>query len=211
MRLKTIEIKKTSLRLTPKQRSIIVGLILGDGHLETMNQGRTYRLKIEHSIKQKEYVDWLYSQFSNLTEQKPKIKKRAENKDSYWFTTYSLGLFRFYAHQFYDGKKKIIPRIIDKLLDPLALAIWFMDDGSWKSNCYKTYIIHSVGYTRRDLELVKESLKKKFGIDISLHRQRKDTLRIYILTKSGNKFREIISPYIIPSLKYKLGNITPKK
>jgi len=60
MRSKQIEEYKNNLRLNKKQKDIIVGLLLGDGHLETQNSGKTFRLKIEHSINQKEYVDMLY-------------------------------------------------------------------------------------------------------------------------------------------------------
>jgi len=60
MRLKEIEDYKKNLKLSSLQREIIVGLALGDGHLETLNEGKTYRLKVEHSLKQREYLDWLY-------------------------------------------------------------------------------------------------------------------------------------------------------
>lgn len=39
-------------KLTEQQREITVGLLLGDGHLETRTNGRTYRLKVEHSEEQ---------------------------------------------------------------------------------------------------------------------------------------------------------------
>lgn len=55
-----MNIKKNTnktLKLTQKQREIIMGLILEDGHLETRTNGKTYRL-VEHSIKQKDYVLW---------------------------------------------------------------------------------------------------------------------------------------------------------
>lgn len=210
MRSKLIEEVKKDLKLNDLQRSILVGLILGDGHLETFNGGRTYRLKVEHSIRQKEYLDWLYSKFKNLTHQEPKLKLKNDKPLSYWFTTYSLGIFRFYGQQFYAGRKKIIPKIIEKLLDPIALAIWFMDDGSLKSNHHKTYIIHSIGYSIKDLKLIKEALKKRFGMVVNLHKQY-DRKRIYVTSNSAEKFRELVRPYIVPSLMYKLGNTMPKR
>lgn len=207
MRSNEIESAKRKLKLNSTQRSILVGLLLGDGHLETLNEGRTYRLKVEHSIKQKEYVEWLYEQFKNFVRQKPQIKiKKIENRKllSFYFTTYSVGLFRFYGQQFYHGKKKIIPKIIKKLMDPSALAIWFMDDGSWKSNKHRTYIIHTLGYRKKELMLIKEVLEEKFGIAISIHKQY-NKWRIYILSDSSEKFRKLIESKVIPSMKYKLG------
>lgn len=206
MRSNKIENYKKTLALNKKQRELIVGLLLGDGHLETQN-GRTYRLRIEHSIKQKEYVDWLYQNFSDWVNQPPKQRiKNSFGKEvaSYGFTTYSSGSLRFYAQQFYLGKKKIMPKMISKLLSPLTLAIWFMDDGSWKSNFHRTYIIHALGYNKRELELVQKAFEEKFGIRAGIHRQY-DKWRIYIYRDSSDKFRKLIEPHVIPSMKYKLG------
>ena len=47
MRSRAIEAYKTTLRLTDVQREIVVGVLLGDAHLETQDRGRSYRLKIE--------------------------------------------------------------------------------------------------------------------------------------------------------------------
>lgn len=206
MRLKRLEDHKSTLTLNKKQRELLIGLLLGDGHLETQN-GRTHRLKVEHSIKQKDYVDWLYQNFFDWVNQPPKarVKDSFDKKVvGYGFTTYSTGLLRFYAQQFYLDKKKIMPKMIHKLLSPLALAIWFMDDGSWKSNYHHTYIIHALGYDKKELELVKEAIEKKFGIRVGIHKQY-DKWRIYVYSDSSEKFRRIIKPHVIPSMKYKLG------
>lgn len=212
MRSNKIESFKKKLKLNNKQRSILVGLLLGDGHLETQDNGKTYRLKVEHSIKQKEYVEWLYEQFKDFVRSEPREKKHRVSgvtHISYFFNTYSLGTFRFFAQQFYVGRKKAIPKLIGKLLDAQALAIWFMDDGSYKSAYHKTYIIHTLGYDKNDLERIKDVLHKKFGIEIGIHKQY-DKWRIYVNSLSAVKFRKFIEPYMISSLKYKLGNTMPK-
>ena len=46
--------KEEKMKLSREQREILVGILLGDAHLETQNRGRTYRLKVEHSLKEKE-------------------------------------------------------------------------------------------------------------------------------------------------------------
>ena len=121
-----------SIVLTDDQRSMIVGTLLGDGHLETQNLGRTFRLKIEHSNKQREYVEWLYEAFKTLSISAPKLKDQSVNEvpyQKYGFSTVSTSALRFYGQQFYVLRKKVVPKRIDKMLTPLALAIWFMDDG----------------------------------------------------------------------------------
>ena len=133
-----------SLKLNNNQRQILVGLILGDGHLETQNKGKTFRLKVEHALNQKEYVDWLYSQFKEWVLTPPQIKLQTVGgivRQKYWFSTISTGSFRFYGQLFYVDHKKVVPKMIVKLVETLTLAVWFMDDGSLKSQFHKT-IIH---------------------------------------------------------------------
>ena len=73
---------KEKLKLSDIQREVLVGLLLGDGHLETANSGKTYRLKIEQSEKHKSYVKHLYHIFEDwvLTEPNSKDKVRNGNK-----------------------------------------------------------------------------------------------------------------------------------
>src|SRR3989338_2550429 len=207
MRSKEIEEYKKGLTLKNIQRSILVGTLLGDGHLETQNNGRTYRLKIEHALFQQEYVEWLHEQFKDWV-RGGMYRKIKNGKEYIGFTTYSHAAFRFYAQQFYQEKNKHVPRLIGKMIDPLALAVWFLDDGSWKSNKHRTFIIHSVGFTKNDLLRLQDILKKKFGIEVNLHVQKEKYWRMYIKTASAETFRKIVQPYIkkIPSMKYKLGN-----
>src|SRR3989338_8401855 len=106
--MNTTELKSlaASLKLTKNQREILVGLILGDGHLETQNRGRTFRLKIEHSISQKNYVNWLYEHFKQWILTPPQIKIQTVagiKREKYWFSTLSAGSLRFYGLLFYKN------------------------------------------------------------------------------------------------------------
>lgn len=209
MRSKQIEEYKKTLKLTKKQKEILVGLILGDGHLETLNNGRTYRLKVEHSLKQREYLDWLYLNFKDWINKAPEVRKRTSLGkiiETYGFTTYTSGILRFYAQQFYQNGKKIIPKMIDKIITPQSLAIWFMDDGSIKSKTHKSLLIHTHGYSKDDLLLITKVLEKKFGLKIGLQKQY-DKWRLYVYSESVDNFKKIILRYILPSMQYKLGNI----
>ncbi len=199
------EIKK-KLKLSKRQKSILIGKLLGDGHLETQNNGRTYRLKIEHSIQQSDYVNWLYEEFKDWVRQKPYIKVRKNGQKSIGFNTYSSGSFRFYGQLFYKKKKKVVPKMLCKELQPIGLAIWFMDDGSRKSLKHKTYILHTLGFTKKDVLLLKTSLKNNFNIDANLHFQRNKYFRLYIMSGSAKRFTEIIYPFVkeIVSMKHKI-------
>jgi hypothetical protein len=124
------EYKKT-LKLTDKQREIICGTLLGDGHLKKI--GNDYHLSFEQ--KNEMYIFHLYENFKNWVRQEPK-KRVHKNKtklfSSFYFGTISHSEFTFYRNLVYpNGKKTLTPENIDQLLTgPIVLAYWFMDDGS---------------------------------------------------------------------------------
>lgn len=206
MRSNQIELLKKKLKLTDVQRELIVGKILGDGHLETQNQGKTYRLKIDHGIKQKEYVNWFYSYFKDWVLTPPQLRDSKRNDQvyrKYWFNTISHSSFRFYAHQFYRSGVKGIPVLIKKLLTPRALAVWFMDDGSIKSKETKSLILNTQSFSKRDLQVLIEAIDSKFGVLMRIRKQ-KDGNQLYIPSAEVDKFISIINPYVIDSMRYKL-------
>lgn len=199
-------------KLSTRQRELLVGLLLGDGHLETQNQGRTYRLKVEHSLKQNDYTQWLYQEFRDWIPGGIYTRTRG-NHQVVGFRTVSHATFRFYGQQFYPEGKKVIPKTIHKMLKPLSLAIWFCDDGSRKSSKHTTYNIHSLGYSKRDLQRVQEVLSSIFKIDSSLHKQG-NQYRIYITSRSAKIFASIVEPLVrlFPSMNHKLvDNNMPKE
>ena len=203
---KEIESYKSTLKLTRKQREILVGLMLGDGHLETQNCGRTYRLKLEYSVNNHEYCHHLYEVFRDWVLTPPKEKRKSSNghlSSNIAFSTVSHGAFRFYAQQFYRDGRKIVPSTMNKLLTPRGLAYWFMDDGSIKSSQSKGIILNTQGFDRREVGMLVDMLNIQFNLSAKERRQ-KDGFQIYI---SGNSFEGLlllIGKLIHPSMRYKL-------
>lgn len=209
MRKKETKNHKKNLKLTPRQREIIVGKLLGDGHLESVTNDKTYRLKIEHSFSQKEYVDWFYQEFKDWMSSEPKMKEQIVNGKlyrKYWVNTISSGVFRFYAKQFYKDKKKIIPKLIYKWLTPLGLAVWFMDDGSVKSKNHKARIINTQGFRKKEVERLIKVLDDKFNLKCKLRKQ-KEGYQIMILAESADEFARLIKDYTHKSMKYKIQRL----
>ena len=206
MNTKAFEEYKQGLKLTKEQREILVGLLLGDAHLETQNHGRTYRLKIEQSKKHRTYVEHLYEIFKPwvLAQLQPKEKSsRGRVSQNWWFQTVSHGAFRFYAFQFYSNGRKCVPRLIHRWLTPRALAYWFMDDGSIKSKQSKGVIFNTHCYTQSEIKLLVSALQERYGLRVKLRKQ-KEGYQIYISGKSYDSFRELVEPYLIDEMRYKL-------
>jgi hypothetical protein len=203
---KAIEERKQRLILSEEQKDVLIGLLLGDACMETQNNGQTYRLKIEQSRSHQAYVEHLYHLFEDWVLTPPRVKQvvsAGHHSENVVFQTVSHGAFRFYAHQFYDGRKKRVPKLIHRWLTPKGLAYWFMDDGSIKSGQSKAVILNTHGFSRFEVERLVEVLQQLFGLQASVRNQ-KDGCQIYVSGKSYERFSELVSPFLIAEMEYKL-------
>lgn len=201
-----IEEAKRRLKLTPRQRQIIVGLLLGDGCLESQNSGKTFRLKVEQSARHKPYVDHLYEEFKQwvLTPPRNRILKTNGGKQGNWaFQTVSHSGLRFYGAQFYREGRKTVPKLIDHWLTELGLAYWYMDDGSMKSDQSKAVIFNTQAFTKAEVESLIRVLRSKFLLEATLRKQREGH-QIYVSGRSYERFIEMVEPFVIPAMAYKL-------
>jgi hypothetical protein len=187
--------------LTATQHSVLVGSLLGDGSLRI--QGRGSRrlnalLEVNHSVQFKEYVDWKHEVFQSFVLTPPKPRAGNGTRVAYRFTTQSLPVFTDYFRWFYGDGKKAIPRDLE--LDPLILAVWFMDDGSKsRSACY----LNTQQFTTAEQSLLIERLAQTFGIEGHLNRD-KQYFRLRITTRGTRKLMDLIRPFILPCFRYKL-------
>jgi hypothetical protein len=58
-----------SMLLSQRQQDILIGTMLGDGHLE--QNGKNVRLRIDHGMSQTRYINWKYREFKTLATKKP--------------------------------------------------------------------------------------------------------------------------------------------
>lgn len=193
--------------LTNRQEQIIIGSILGDGHLEL--NGRNVRLRVDHSQRQKEYLFWKYRELRDICPSEPRIVKilpHYKTKKVYerWhFSTFSSADLNRFRETFYISRRKIIPICIKQILkDPLSLAVWFMDDGYKRNDC-NAFRLHTDCYSLDEQKLLQNCLKENFCIGSSLHKKG-DTWNIYIPSAQSERFRQVIGPFILPDMRYKL-------
>lgn len=205
MRSREIEDYKKGLKLSETQREILVGVLLGDAHLETRN-GRTYRVKIEQSEKHKGYVEHLFKVFEVWARTPPqeKVTKRGNSIcRKFWFQTLSHSSFRFYAQQFYQGKRKRVPKLLHKWLSARGLAYWYMDDGSFNSKESKAVILNTHAFDEREVAQLCKLLQALFSLD-SRPRKQKDGIQIFISGRSYERFKDLVQPYLLEEFQYKL-------
>ena len=129
----------------------------------------------------------------------PKARSGNGMRKAYRFTTRQHPELTELHTAFYGESKKSIP---DNLtLDPLMLAVWFMDDGS-RCRASDVYL-NTQQFALVDQERL-QAMLASLGIKSSLNKD-KEYRRIRITKSSIPTLYEIISPYVIPSMTYKLG------
>ncbi len=200
------ELKET-LTLSQLQRDVLIGTVLGDGCLKISRSGKAAQLQICHSYSSKEYVMWKKEIFANWVFSEPKY--HAIN-NSLIFRTLSHPLIFEYMKVFYNGKQRVVPRGILKLLkSPLSLAVWFMDDGNGYLN-RNALRISTYAFGLEGNLLLKSCLRINFDINTNLHKDSKG-YQLYITSFDGSaqKFRKLIGPYMLSSMKYKIESRSP--
>lgn len=109
----------------------------------------------------------------------------------------------YLRNEFYDGKQKHLPENIpiEKVLTPLSLAVWYMDDGSFPKK--KECLFTSEFLLDRDAQAIQDLLEVHYKIKTTLWSNN----RIRICKKSEMDFFRIIAPYVtqIPSMLYKIS------
>jgi ubiquinol-cytochrome c reductase cytochrome b subunit len=97
---------------------------------------------------------------------------------------------------------KVVPQSIGNYLTPLALAVWIMDDGSKVSKGLK---LCTNSYSYSDCLLLVQVLHSNFGLKATIQSTGASSQYIiYIWKESMDKLRNIVDPFIIPEMKYKI-------
>ncbi len=197
-----------TMKLTKQQTNVLIGTILGDGFLQKTGE-KNARLRLEHSQKQKDYVLWKGNIFGRLFQGRPNYLERIhpKNKVAYKYCRWqsssgpAFGKWRKY---FYPNGKKIIPIDIGKILtEPIALAVWYMDDGYFNKIDRNSYI-YLGRVTRAEAEILQKAVEKNFGIVATIYDKKNKGYALFFRAKETKKLQTLICPFIIESLKYKL-------
>lgn len=183
------------LSVSKSQLMLIVGSLLGDGYLDKTTRG--YSLRIHHGIAQKDYVDFKYQLIKSFVNSYPKQSGKA-----YYFRTVSHPIFSTLRSLFYMKQKKVVPNVfLEENFDAFALAIWIMDDGAADK---KQVRINTQCFTLAENLWFIKFLQAKFGIVATINVD-KGKYRLRISNSSMSRLKELVLPYIIPSMLYKVS------
>ena len=185
---------------TEDEFQVLYGTILGDANLD--HRSTNVCGSMAHCVRQKEFIEFKHQMLQRFTSdirEKKSVDYRFKNPEYYSYYMYiksSKALNDLYP-KVYKNKVKYIDKELLYKLTGLGIATWYMDDGS---NGHYGYILCTNSFSKEDLQLIQNFFKEKYDINTTI---RKDNT-IYIKADSKQKFKNLVSPYIIESMKYKL-------
>ena len=208
------EYKDSLIELSIEQKEAIIGLMLGDASLQSQNKGKTYRIKFEWGDKNKAYVLHVFNLFDEWLLSQPHKKERLSPKGNliinWGFQTFSHKAFNYLAELFLldkGGKKGISENLVQDNLTPKGLAYWFMDDGGKldynKNSKNRSVVLNTHSFTDLEVENLCDQLSNKFELLCEV-RSNKNKKIIVIKDTSYSKFYQLINPYLLEEMKYKL-------
>jgi hypothetical protein len=183
--------------LTGRQDELLIGSILGDGSIQQGRAGNAWFTKGQKASRQ-EYVQWLhdellpYSCRAFFSVKKYRLRT-GEQRESLAFVmaTHQHATFTALRQHWYPQGVKIVPADIH--LTPLALAIWYCDDGtnntrlpgiSLATNCFAL----------NDVQRLAKELSR-LGIDSGISNE-KGGHRIDVRSRYHAKFLDLVRPHI---------------
>ena len=211
--------------LSDQQFQVVLGSLMGDGNLSPNRHDRNgVRFRLGHGAKQVDYLQWKTALLGNIGHSTRENAKGAHFAD---FTPLpELGELQR-AVYLGDGKKFFSEDYL-KALTPLALAVWYMDDGSFtvRSKGVQQRTAGGSGRIEICVEAMSETtrarvrdyLRDTHGLDVRLRSAGSAGKAVLVFsTAASAQFQELVAPYMAPSMEYKLlprlrgrGSVTPQ-
>lgn len=156
----------SKIPFSEKHRDLVIGSILGDGHIEGGYGCKNYSISIKHGLKQERYCIWKAGLFGGLLSSidYPIDRVRIRTRKHYEITQIASLFLK-------DGKKVVSENGVS-MMGPLAFAIWYLDDGCLSLPKIRSngYLDHPVirfstnAFTSDEIEILSNALKVKIGV-----------------------------------------------
>lgn len=191
---------------TYEQKQLIYGTAIADGHIFRKNKNRHGALSIKHSVKQMEFIDLKYEMLKDFVRTKPTIQVSWIGDKKYKcksFRTLTHDFFTYLHKALYiennEGEMiKTLNRSILEKIDEPGLAIMYMDYGTVHHKC-RDFCFEC--FSKEEQQMFCDWLKEKYDLKARVIKYgEKFRTRIY----TWNEFDEIVEPFIIESMKYKI-------
>jgi recombination protein RecA len=199
-------------RLGDQQWQVVLGSVLGNGDLSPNGRDRSgARLRLRDGVEQRDYLEWKVSLLGNVGCSRMVDGRGAAVAE---FTPLpELDELQRTVHL--AGGQRTITEDYLKALTPLALAIWFMDDGSLTTRSEEPQEGTGGGSGRVQLcvdalsegsrDRLVDYLRDTHGLDVSWSSAgAAGRAELRFSTEASHRFLTLVAPYVHPSMDHKL-------
>ena len=109
-----------------------------------------------------------------------------------------IKIFTNIRQKYYDDNGKRVYYELIRELNPLGLALFYMDDG-YRTN--DSGIFSTCSFTLERIKYYSKSIKRELDLNTSVNKAGE----IYLYAESFRKMKTIIEPYVLDCMKYKLN------
>lgn len=196
-------IHRSDFGLSPLQYQVILGKLLGDGYLHDT----TYSAAMSwgHKEDDVDYLIWTKSGLGDIVSENIDKQISGYGTDMCRATTNFSATIKNNFSDFYCEGRKTVPLWVKDVLTPIAIAFWYMDDGS---------LTHDDGQEDRanfavcafnedECQILIEALNK-FDIQAVYYKDNDGYSRLRLNARDAEKLFLLVAPYIPPSMQRKL-------
>jgi len=184
-------------------RSMLGGLLISDAWLQINKSGNT-RFFFKQSISNFLFVFFVFNRINHFCSSYPSITSttiKGKKFKGVCLNTRSYPCFTEFYNMFYVKGTKIVPLDLYEIIDYEFLAYWIQADGS---KAGKGIYLQTQSFTLKECAFIISVLIYKFDFTCNIHMQRNKPV-IYISSKSIEKLKPKILPFLLPSMYYKLN------
>jgi recombination protein RecA len=199
-------------RLSEQQWQMILGSLMGDGNLAPNRRDRAgVRFRLGHGAGQADFLQWKVDLLGNIS-----CTRRVDGRGAVFADFTPLPELDELRRAVYlgDGKKHLSWDYL-KALSPLALAIWYMDDGGFTVRSKGLQKRTQGGSGRVEIcveamaegtrERLVEYLRGTHDLDVTLRsRGARGIAVIQFSTAASARLQEIVAPYVPVAMESKL-------
>jgi len=196
------------MNLTKKQKSAIIGMILGDGYLQKTGS-RNARLRLEHQADRYDYLLWKTEILPQFFQGKPKILERIHpiTRKTYRYVRHQSNASPYFGKMralFYPDSKKTIPKNLKVLLrDDIGFAIWYYDDGYYYQRDQCSYL-YLGKISKEEAIIASDTIKNNFHLSNSVLDKKNKGFALYFPRTEKEKIKKVVEKYSVPVMAYKI-------
>jgi len=186
--------------LSNRSKEILLGSLLGDGSLRIHTGYKNARFSFRHSIKQKDYFFWKANELKEISGNSYFWKQKPDGfgfgGEKLRYQSLALSQLTNLYHLTHERDKLIARPEWLKLLTPLSLAVWWLDDGSLTVNSRRG-VICTDSFPYEFQQTLADYLDETWGIKVKIGKitriwkgKTREYFRLWI--RSGEELKKLL-------------------